>query len=123
MSNHIITREELYQTLWKRRPKTDQIDGHSIKDEDFNKLIINNKTEKFLELFEKVFSSEEEEEEEHLDSEDGLVQDIFNRIVLNIKEKIKSVNKSKILSFIFNFFIRDPTDTNSIDGKDKSDCT
>ena len=122
MSNHIITREELYQTLRKRKPKTDQVDcGHSIEDENLNELIINNETEKFFELFEKVFSLEEEEE--HLDSEDGLVQDIFNRIVLNIKEKIKSVNKSKILSFIFNFFIRDPTDTNSINGKDKSDST
>ena len=117
MSNHSITKEELYQTLRKRKPKTDQIDGHSTEHEDFNELIINNETEKFLELFEKVFSSEEGEEEEHLDSEDGVVQDIFNGIVLKIKEKIKSVNKSKILSFIFNFFIREPTDTNTIDGK------
>ena len=121
MSNHLITKEELYQILRKRKPETDQVDGQSIGDEDLNELIINNETEKFLELFEKVFSSEEEEE--HLDSEDVLVQDIFNRIVLKIKEKIKSVNKSKILSFIFNFFIREPADTNSIDGKDKSDST
>ena len=117
MSNHSITREELYQTLKKRKVKTDQVDGHSAEHKDLNEQIINNETEKFLELFEKVFSSEEEEEEEHLDSEDGVVQDIFNGIVLKIKEKIKSVNKSKILSFIFNFFIREPTDTNTIDGK------
>ena len=117
MSKHSITREELYQTLRKRKQKTDQVDGHSAEYEDYNELIINNETKKFLELFEKVFSSEEEEEEEHLDSEDGVVQDIFNGIVLKIKEKIKSVNKSKILSFIFNFFIREPADTNTIDGK------
>ena len=117
MSNQSITRKELYQTLRKRNAKNDQIDGHSIEYEDLNEQIINNETEKFLELFEKVFSSEEEEEEEHLNSEDGVVQDIFNEIVLKIKEKIKTINKSKILSFIFNFFIREPTDTNTKDGK------
>ena len=85
MSNHTKTREGIYQTLRNRKSKNDQVDGHSTEHEDLNELIINNETEKFLELFEKVFSSEEEEEEEHLDSEDGVVQDIFNGIVLKIK--------------------------------------
>ena len=61
-----------------------------------------------------------EEEEEQLDSEDGLVQEIFSGIVVKIKEKLKSINKSQILKFIFNFFVKE-TDTNNIDGKDKSD--
>ena len=114
MSDLLITKEELYQILKKRKQETDQIDGKSIEDEDINELIINNEIEKFFELFEKVFSSEEEEEQ--LDSEDGLVQDIFSGIIVKIKEKLKSLNKSQILNFIFKFFVKEP-DTNSIDGK------
>ena len=115
MTDLLITKEELYQILKKRKQETDQIDGKSIEDDDINELIINNETEKFFELFEKVFSPEKEEEEQ-LDSEDGLVQDIFSGIVLKIKEKLKLFNKSKILNFIFKFFVKEP-DTNNIDGK------
>ena len=115
MSNLLITKDELYQTLRKRKQKTDQIDGNSIEDENINELIINNETETFFELFEKVFMSEEVEEEQ-LDSEDGLVQDIFSGIVLKLKEKLKTLNKSQILNFIFKFFVKEP-DTNNIDGK------
>ena len=115
MSDFVITKEELYQILKKRNQETDQIDGKSIEDEDINELIINNETEKFFELFKKVFTSEVEEE--LLDSEDGLVQEIFSGIVVKIKEKLKLLNKSQILNFIFKFFVKEP-DTNNIDGKD-----
>ena len=114
MSDLLITKDELYQILKKRKQETDQIDGKSIEDDDINELIINNETEKFFELFEKVFTSEEVEEQ--LDSEDGLVQDIFSGIVVKIKEKLKLLNKSQILNFIFKFFVKEP-DTNNMDGK------
>ena len=68
-----------------------------------------------MELFDKVFSDEEEQ----LDSEDGLVQDLFSGIVLRIKEKLAklgSSNKSQLLDFIFKF-VKDVVTNN---GKDKS---
>ena len=117
MSDLLIKKEELYQTLKKRKHETDQIDGKYIEEEDINELIIKNETEKFIKLFEKVFSSEEEQQ---LDSEDGLVQEIFSGVIIRIKEKLKSINKSQILKFIFNFFVKE-TDTKIIDDKDKSD--
>ena len=113
MSNHLITKEDVYKILKKKRQESDQIDGKSLEDDNINELIINNETEKFFELFEKVFNSEEEEQ---LDSEDGLVQDIFSRIVTKIKEKLKQFNKSQVLNFIFKFFVKE-ADTNNIDGK------
>ena len=113
MSNLLITKEDVYQILKKRKQENDQIDGKSIEDDDIIELIINNETEKFFELFEKVFTSEEEEQ---LDSEDGLVQDIFSRIVTKIKEKLKLFNKSQVLNFIFKFFVKE-ADTNNTDGK------
>ena len=103
MSGLLITKGELYQIIKKRKLETDQIDGKKIEEEeDINELIINNETEKFMELFDKVFSDEEEQ----LDSEDGLVQDLFTGIVLRIKEKLAklgSSNKSQLLNFIFKF--------------------
>ena len=61
MSNHFITKEDVSEILKKRKQESDQIDGKFLEDDNINELIINNETEKFFELFEKVFSSEEEE--------------------------------------------------------------
>ena len=116
MSDLLIRKGELYQIIKKRKLETDQVDGKKIEEEDINELIIQNETEKFIELFDKVFSDEEEQ----LDSEDGLVQDLFTGIVLRIKEKLAklgSSNKSQLLNFIFKF-VKDVITNNN--GKDKS---
>ena len=106
MSDFVLTREEIYQTLKRRKQKPKNID----------ELIINNKTQKFFKLFEKAFTSEEDVEEEQLDSENGLVQDIFSGIVQKIREKLQLFNKSQLLNFIFKFFIKESNE-NNIDGK------
>ena len=119
MSDFVLTREEIYQTLKRRKQKPkkiDQLDGKSIEDENIDELIINNKTQKFFKLFEKAFTSEEDVEEEQLDSENGLVQDIFSGIVQKIREKLQLFNKSQLLNFIFKFFIKESNE-NNIDGK------
>ena len=116
MSDLLITKGELYQIIKKRKLETDQVDGKKIEEEDINELIIQNETEKFIELFDKVFSDEEEQ----LDSEDGLIQDLFTGIVLKIKEKLAklgSSNKSQLLNFIFKF-VKDVITNNN--GKHKS---
>ena len=116
ISDLLITKGELYQIIKKRKLETDQIDGKKIEEEDINELIINNETEKFMELFDKVFSDEEEQ----LDSEDGFVQDLFAGIVLRIKEKLANLgsnNKSQLLNFIFKFVKEVVTKSN---GEDKS---
>ena len=115
MSDLLITKGELYQIIKKRKLETDQVNGKKIE-EDINELIIQNETEKFIELFDKVFSDEEEQ----LDSEDGLVQNLFTGIVLRIKEKLAklgSSNKSQLLNFIFKF-VKDVITNNN--GKHKS---
>ena len=117
MSNFIITKSELYQILKKRLEETDQLDAKNIEEENINEIIIENETEKFFELFNKIFL----EEEEQLDSEDGLIDDLFGGIVTKIKEKLKSINSSHILKLVVDFF-KKHTGTNIIDGKDKSSC-
>ena len=123
MSAYIVTKGELYEIVKKRKlstieesGKTDQEDGRGIW-ENVNELIIQNEAKKFIELFKKTFSEETEEIE--FDSEDGAVQDLVNKIVLRIKEKLNNSTNTNgagigLLRLLFGFieqFVR----------KDKSD--
>ena len=63
----------------------DQIDGQN---EENNKLIIEKESQKFMELFDRVFS-ENEDESSNLDSEDGIIEDILIALVKKIKALIK----------------------------------
>ena len=108
MSSIIVSQGELYQIVKKRKLETiwrvwrSQSDGKKI-DEPLNELIIENKAQKFIELFEKTFSEETEE----IDCEDGAVQDIISKVELRIKEKIESSEISstglKLLKLLFIF--------------------
>ena len=128
MSSFVVTKGELYEIIKKRKlstieegGETDQEDGRGTE-EKAEELIIENKAEKFIELFEKTFSEETEEIE--FDSEDGAVQDLVNKIVLRIKEKLNNSTNTNgtgigLLRLLFGFieqFIR----KDKGDGKDKS---
>ena len=129
-SNHdhlLLKPEEIVEILKKRYVEINQVDGKSINEnevtpEDINELIINKETEKFLELFEKMFS-EENEELEGADSEDGFIIDLCSQIAIRIKEKLTelaSTDKTRLLNFIFKF-IKDIVANNN--GEDKSNST
>ena len=95
MSSVVITNGELYEIVKKRKlltiqesdKETDQEYSKKI-DEYVDNLIIENEAEKFFELFEKTFCEQTDEIE--FDSEDGVVNDLINRIVLRRKEKLIS---------------------------------
>ena len=128
MSTFVVTKGELYKIVKKRKlstieegGETDQEDGRGIE-ENVDELIIENEAEKFIELFEKTFSEETEEIE--FDSEDGTVQDLVNKIVLRIKEKLNNSTNTNgtgigLLRLLFGFieqFVRKVKG----DDKDKS---
>ena len=70
----------------------DQIDGQTKQN---NELIIKKESEKFMEIFDRVFSENENEVKSfNLDSEDGIVEDIFMLIV----KKVKSLIKQKFIN-------------------------
>ena len=72
----------------------DQIDGQTKQNTE---LIIKKESEKFMEIFDRVFSENENENEVksfNLDSEDGIVEDIFMLIV----KKVKSLIKQKFIN-------------------------
>ena len=63
----------------------DQIDSQN---EKTNELIIEKESQKFMEIFDRVFS-ENEGESSNLDSEDGIIEDILIALVKKIKALIK----------------------------------
>ena len=85
--NEIVKKIKLETIEESEEP--DQTDGKEI-DESLNELIIENEPKKFIELFEKKFSEETEE----TDCKDSAIQDIISKVVLKIKEKIGSAEKT-----------------------------
>ena len=69
----------------------DQIDGQNKQN---NELIIEKESQKFMEIFDKVFS-----ENESLDSEDGIVEDILIAIVKKVKTLIKQKFVNEVLLY------------------------
>ena len=69
----------------------DQIDGQN---EQNNELIIERESQKFMEIFDRVFS---ETESSNLDSEDGTVEDILIAIVKKVKTLIKQKFVNEVL--------------------------
>ena len=125
MSSVIITNGELYEIVKKRKlltiQETDEEEGKKIE-EYVDNLINEKEAEKFLQLFEKTFCEETDETE--LDSEDGVVNDLINKIILKIKEKLNSEKVTSgaglnplrlLLAFVEQFPRKD-----KIDGVDKS---
>ena len=71
----------------------DQIDGQN---EQNNEIIIDRESQKFMEIFDRVFS-ENETESSDLDLEDGIVEDILIAIVKKIKTLIKQKFVKEVL--------------------------
>ena len=62
----------------------DQIDGQN---EEYKEVIIQNETQKFIEIFDRVFG--QVDPDENKDAVDGLVEDILIAIVSRVKALIK----------------------------------
>ena len=65
----------------------DQIDGQS---NEYREIVIQNETQNFMEIFNKVFSEDENEKTiDDIDEIDGIVEDILNAIVSRVKVILK----------------------------------
>ena len=73
----------------------DQIDGQS---NEYNEIVIEKETQKFMEIFNRVFSHDENESTmDEIDEIDGIVEDILNAIVNKVKTILKHQFVNKIL--------------------------
>ena len=73
----------------------DQIDGQS---NEYREIVIQNETQNFMEIFNKVFSADENEKTiDDIDEIDGIVEDILNAIVSRVKAILKQQFVRKLL--------------------------
>ena len=73
----------------------DQIDGQS---DEYREIVIQNETQNFMEIFNKVFSEDENEKTiDDIDEIDGVVEDILNAIVGKVKLILKQQFVRKLL--------------------------
>ena len=73
----------------------DQIDGQS---NEYREIVIQNETQNFMEIFNKVFSEDENEKTiDDIDEIDGIVKDILNAIVSRVKAILKQQFVRKLL--------------------------
>ena len=73
----------------------DQIDGQS---NEYREIVIQNETQNFMEIFNKVFSADEDEKTiDDIDEIDGIVEDILNAIVGKVKLILKQQFVRKLL--------------------------
>ena len=78
-----------------RKELSDQIKG---QDDEYKEIIIQNETQKFVEIFDRVFTTEENDNDnDDLDAVDGLVEDILSAIISRIKAIIKQKFVKKII--------------------------
>ena len=70
-----------------KKELSDQIKGQN---DEYKEVIIQNETQKFVEIFDRVFTTEEpDNDNDDLDAVDGLVEDILSAIISRIKALIK----------------------------------
>ena len=86
-----------------RKEVRNQIDGQN---EEYKEVIIQNESQKFVEIFDRVFSAVEPNESE--DAVDGIVEDILQAIV----NRVKAIIKQK--------FVREIVQEEEEDGEDES---
>ena len=73
-------------TILKKELK-DQIDGQN---DEYKEVIIQNESQKFVEIFDRVFTTAESDEtNDAVDAVDGLVEDILSAIISRVKAIIK----------------------------------
>ena len=101
MDNFFVKPNEIVEII-KERYENKNNNGEEISSEEIDNFVIKCETERFHDLFNRVF---EEEilpvENSNLDSEDGAVNEICLKIISEIKSAFEKIDKEKLLKFCF----------------------
>ena len=106
MDNFFVKPNEIVEIIKKRyEDKTnnsEEINLEEISSEEINNFVINSETDRFNDLFNKVFEENILSNENcNFDSEDGAVNEICLEIISKIKSTFEKVDKLKLLNFFF----------------------
>ena len=107
MDNFFVKPNEIVEIIKKRyeikKNNREEIDLEEILSEEINNFVIESETERFNDLFNRVFNEEilPKSEKCNLDSEDGPINEVCSEIITKIKNSIKKIDKTKLLNIIF----------------------
>ena len=104
MENFLVTPNEIDDIIKRRyefkNNNDKELNVEEISKEEINNFVINCEKDRFYDLFNRVFE-EEILPTENTDSEDGPVNEICLKIITEIKDTLKKLDKEKILKFCF----------------------
>ena len=106
MDNFFVKPNEIVEIIKKRyedkKNNGEEINLEEISSEEINNFVINSETDRFNDLFNRVFNENLLSNENwNFDSEDGSVNEICLEIISKIKSSFEKVDKLKLLNFIF----------------------
>ena len=106
MNNFFVKPNEIIELLKKRyedkENNGEEIDLEEISSDEINNFVINSETERFKDLFNRIFEEDILSiENSNFDSEDGTVNEICLEIISKIKSSFEKVDKLKLLNFFF----------------------
>ena len=97
MDNFFITPEETIELLKKNK----ESDINNITQEEIDDFVVNCETERFNDIFNRVFEEDLLPFEKAGDCEDGSANEICLKIVATIKNYFDKIDKEKLLKFLF----------------------
>ena len=107
MNNFFVKPNEIVELIKKRyedkENNGEEINLDEISSEEIDNFVINSETERFNDLFNRVFNENIQPNSENcnLDSEDGPINQICLEIITKIKNSFEKVDKLKLLNFFF----------------------
>ena len=108
MDNFFVKPDEIVELIKNRyqnkKNNGEEINLEEISSEEINNFVINSETDRFNDLFNRVFEENilsNENENCNFDSEDGAVNEICLDIISKIKNNFAKIDKLKLLEFIF----------------------
>ena len=106
MDNFFVKPNEIIELVKKRyedkENNGEEIDIKEISSEEINNFVIKSETERFNDLFNRIFDENILPTENcNYDSEDGPINEILLEIITKIKSSIEKVDKLKLLNFFF----------------------
>ena len=106
MENFFVRPNEITDILKRRyelkNNNGEELNFEEISEEEINNFVINSETDRFYDLFNKVFEEEIlPNENPNIDSEDGPINEICLKIISEIKSAFEKLDKEKILKFCF----------------------
>ena len=107
MNNSFVKPDEVVELIKKRyedkENNGEEINLDEISSEEIDNFVINSETERFNDLFNRVFNENilPNSENCNLDSEDGPINQICLEIITKIKNSFEKVDKLKLLNFFF----------------------